>query len=208
MINTFINHMGVPDSLAEPSGVFVTDKEIFVADTAKARIVVFDKVGNFVCIIPEPASDVFPEATVYKPIAVAVDSADRIYVVSATGTYGVISLNRDGSFNQFIGPQKVIPNMFELLWRNFMTEAQIKASIKLVPTEYNNLTIDADGFLYVTTNSIKSEVQQADLIGKVKTGNNAPVKKLNPSGKDVMRRGGIFAPSGEVDVANFNSGNI
>ena len=53
VIDSFVNDMGVPDSLSEPSGCFVTDTEILVADTNKARIVIFDKVGNFKEIVPE-----------------------------------------------------------------------------------------------------------------------------------------------------------
>ena len=97
VINSFMNSFGVPDALNEPRGLFVTESEIFVADSANSRIVVFDKVGNFVDIVPEPASEVMPENHVYRPIAVSVDSAGRIYVVSSTTNYGVISINRDGS---------------------------------------------------------------------------------------------------------------
>lgn len=200
VIGSFINHMGVPDSLSSPSGVFVSDTEILVADTEKSRIVIFDKIGNFVCIVPEPASDVFPEASIYKPVAVATDSAGRIYVVSKTTTYGVISLNRDGTFNSFIGPQKVSYNAWQMFWRIFQTAEQKAASIKMVPTEYNNLTIDSDGFLYVTTSSINAGDQQAAINARDKSDKYAPVKKLNPSGSDVMSRNGFFPPSGEVDI--------
>ena len=42
VINEFVNDQGVPDSFSEPKGVFVTDTEILVADSGKARIVIFD----------------------------------------------------------------------------------------------------------------------------------------------------------------------
>jgi len=204
MISSFINDQGVPDALAAPSGVFVTETEIYVADTESSRIVIFDKTGNFVDIVPEPDSDVFPENSVYKPIAVAVDKAGRVYVVSSTTNYGVISLNRDGSFNGFIGPQKVTPNLIDYFWRMFQTEEQIAQQIQYVPTEYNNVTIDSDGFLYVTTNSIDKNSQQSAINGRSRADTYAPVKKLNPSGTDVMNRTGFFPPSGEVKVSNFN----
>ena len=202
VINEFVNDQGVPDSFSEPKGVFVTDTEILVADSGKARIVIFDKVGNFKTIVPEPASDVFPEASVYTPVAVATDAAGRVYVVSSTTNYGVISLNRDGSFNGFIGPQKVTIDAWDYFWRMFQTAEQKKSNVQYVPTEYNNLTIDADGFLYVTTSSIDAAQQQAAIQSKSKADTYAPVKKLNPSGTDVMNRNGFFPPSGEVDVYN------
>ena len=208
VIDSFVNDMGVPDSLSEPSGCFVTDTEILVADTNKARIVIFDKVGNFKEIVPEPSSDVIPDGSVYRPTSVATDSSGRIYVVSKTTNYGVIALRRDGTFLSFIGPQKVTYNAFQLFLRMFQTAEQIKKSVQYVPTEYNNITIDSDGFLYVTTNSIDKGQQQSAIKSKSKSANYAPVKKLNPSGSDVMNRNGFYPPSGEVDVMSFTTSTI
>lgn len=200
VIKTFVNDEGIQDSLSSPSGLFVTDTEIYVADTGNSRIVIFDKRGNLNCIVPEPSSDVFPEASVYTPVAVAADQAGRIYVVSSTTNYGVISLNRDGSFNNFIGPQKVTFNAFDILWRSFMSDEQKAKTAKLVPTEYNNLTIDSEGMIYVTTSSIDAAKQQSAITSRSKSADYAPVKKLNPNGSDVMSRNGFYPPSGEVKV--------
>lgn len=205
VISTFMNNFGVPDGLSDPNGLFVTESEIFVADKGNSRIVVFDKLGNFVDIVPEPASEVMPENHVYTPVAVAVDSAGRIYVVSSTTNYGILSLNRDGSFNGFVGAQKVTYNAFEYFWRMFQTEKQIAASATYVPTEYNNISIDADDFVFVTTASIDENQVTAAI--RSKAADYATVKKLNPNGSDVMRRKGFFAPMGEVDFLNMARGN-
>ena len=201
IISTFVNNEGVEDSLSGPTGLYVSDTEVYVADTKNKRIVIFDKLGNFIDIVPEPSSDVMPANSIYTPIAVAADQAGRVYVVSQSTNYGVISLNRDGSFNNFIGPQKVSYNAFTILWRSlFLSEEQIAAGEKFVPTEYNNITIDSEGFLYVTTSSIDAKAQQDAVNNRDKSANYAPVKKLNPNGSDVMRRNGFYPPSGEVDV--------
>ena len=206
VISNFINQFGVPDSFNAPCGLYVTEEEIFVADTDNSRVVVFDKLGNFVDIIPEPESEVLPDNHIYKPIAVAVDKAGRIYVVSSTGNFGVISLNRDGSFNGFIGPQKVAADLFTRIKRLFQTAEQIAASEKQVSKEYNNLTIDADGFLYVTTDALLSAEDVGSVMSainsKSKSGDYALVKKLNPKGSDVMNRNGFWPPSGEVDFGS------
>lgn len=201
IIKDFVNDEGVPDSLSGPTGLYVSDTEVYVADTKNKRIVIFDKLGNFVCVVPEPSSDVMPANSIYTPIAVAADQAGRVYVVSQSTNYGVISLNRDGSFNNFIGPQKVSYNAFTILWRSlFLSDEQIAAGEKFVPTEYNNITIDGEGFLYVTTSSIDAGKQQEAITARDKSADFAPVKKLNPNGSDVMRRNGFYPPSGEVDV--------
>ncbi|MBE6692805.1 MAG: hypothetical protein E7586_05750 [Ruminococcaceae bacterium] len=208
LVDEFTNKFGVPDSLNGPSGVFVTDEEIFVADTGNSRIVVFDKLGNFVDIVPEPASEVMPENHIYSPVAVSVDHAGRIYVVSATSTFGIISLNRDGSFNGFIGAQKVAFNAFEYFLRLFKTAEQLAASKTNVSTEYNNLCIDKDGFIYATTSSIEESKVESAINGKDKSGDYAPVKKLNPNGTDVMNRNGFWPPSGEIDMGKTREASV
>ena len=200
-ISTFYNDNGVFDSLLAPEGVFVNEIEIYVADSQNHRIVVFSRAdGSFKRIIPEPESDVFPEGHIYTPVAVAVDTAGRIYVVSSTTTYGVISMNADGSFLGFLGAQKTTPSVFDIFWRRFQTKAQREQSEKYVPTEYNNLTIDEDGFIYVTTSTINEQSQQSAIDSKDTSDSYAPVKKLNPSGLDIMNRNGFYPPSGEVKV--------
>ncbi len=200
-ISNFYNDNGVYDSLAAPEGVFVNEIEIYVADSQNHRIVVFNRAdGSFKRIILEPESDVFPEGHIYTPVALAVDTAGRIYVVSSTTTYGVISMNADGSFLGFLGAQKTSPSAFDIFWRRFQTKAQREQSEKYVPTEYNNLTMDEDGFIYVTTSTIEEASQQGAIDSKDTSDTYAPVKKLNPSGYDIMKRNGFYPPSGEVKV--------
>ena len=215
IIKNFFNDYNIYDNLKLPSGVFVRENEIYVADTDNSRVVVFeldaslpvaeryksDNIG-FGKIIQAPQSDVFPEGSIYKPVAVAVDMAGRVYVVSSTTNYGVIALNSDGTFIGFLGAQKTSPTAWQIFWRMFQTKEQRAGSVKLVPTEYNNITIDDSGFIYVTTDSIDEGKQIGSLTSK--TAEYAPVKKLNPSGNDVMLRTGFFAPGGEVFAAQMS----
>lgn len=197
---SFVNDQGIPDSLNAPSGVFVATDFIYVADTENSRIVVFDHEGNFVRIVLEPSSQLMGDDAIYKPIALAVDADHNMYVVSSTTYMGVIVMNSDGVFQQFLGAQKAEVNLADLFWRNFMSAQEIAQSSTVVPTEYNNITIDDEGFVYVTSSSIDEALQQ----NATETGASdyAPVKKLNASGNDVMMRGGFFGPGGEVYVSN------
>ena len=205
-INSFVNGNGVPDSLKNPSGVFVTDDKIYVADTDNNRIVMFELDGTFYKVIEEPDSDVFPEGSIYKPVAIAVDAYGRIYVISSTTYMGVIAINEEGIFQGFIGAQKVTISAMDILWRRFQTEEQRKLSQQYVSTEFNNITIDEKGFIYVTTSSIDSNSQQAAI--RSKSGTYAPVKKLNTAGSDIMKRNGFFGPGGEVNITNVSTAEI
>jgi len=197
-LSSFVNEEGIPDRLSSPSGCFVNDDYIYVADTDNNRIVIFDHEGEFVKVLEEPSSDVFPAGSIYKPIALAVDGTGRIYVVSSTTYMGVIVLDGDGAFQSFIGAQAVSANAMDILWRSFQTAEQRAQSTQYVSTEFNNITMDKYGFIYVTTSSIDEGAQQGSITSK--DGTYAPVKRLNTSGDDVMARNGFFGPGGEVSV--------
>ena len=205
-INEFVNGQGVKDSLKNPSGVYVTDSKIYVADTDNNRIVMYELDGTFYKVIEEPDSDVFPEGSIYKPVAIAVDNYGRIYVISSTTYMGVIAINEEGDFQGFIGAQKVSVSAIDIIWRKFQTKQQRKLSQQYVSTEFNNITIDENGFIYVTTSSISENQQQAAI--KSKSGTYAPVKKLNTAGSDIMKRNGFFGPGGEVNVTNLSTAEI
>lgn len=121
----------------------------------------FELDGTFYKVIEEPDSDVFPEGSIYKPVALAVDAYGRIYVISSTTYMGVIAINEEGDFQGFIGAQKVTISALDIIWRRFQTEEQRKLSQQYVSTEFNNITIDEKGFIYVTTSSIDETQQQA-----------------------------------------------
>ena len=205
-IGEFINQNGVPDTLRTPSGVFVTDEYIYIADTDNNRIVMCNLDGSYYKTIEEPDADVFPAGSIYKPVAIAVDAYGRIYVVSSTTYMGVIAINEDGVFQGFIGAQKVTIDALSILWRRFQTAEQRALSQSYVSTEFNNITIDEDGFIYVTTSSVNANSQQAAI--KSKDGTYAPVKKLNTAGSDIMKRNGFFGPGGEVNVTNISTAEI
>ncbi len=205
-INNFVNDHGVPDSLKNPSGVYVTEEKIYVADTDNNRIVMFELDGSFYKVIEEPDSDVFPAGSIYKPVAIAVDAYGRIYVISSTTYMGVIAINEDGDFQGFIGAQKVTIDAMTILWRRFQTDEQRKLSQQYVSTEFNNISIDEHGFIYVTTSSIAASSQQSAV--KNKSATNLPIKKLNTAGSNILKQNGFFGPGGEVNVTNLSTAEI
>ncbi len=198
-IDEFSNQYGAVDSLNAPQGVFVNDEYIYVCDTSNYRIVVFDLDGEFVKIIPKPESELFGKSATYKPVAMAVDKYGRIFVVSSSTYQGIIVMTEDGTFTGFIGAQKVVYSAIDMVWRRFMSDAQRAASLSYVSTEFNNITVDDEGFIYVTTDAIEESKQ----IGAIesKSSDYSPVKKLNSKGSEIMKRNGFFDPGGEVSAA-------
>ena len=214
-ISEFSNDQGVPDRLTAPQGVFVSEpnekygKLIWVCDTGANRIVVFDEFGNFQRIVAEPESTLFEQGSVYKPVALAVDSYNRLYVVSSTTYQGVIVMTDTGEFTGFIGAQAVSMSMWEIIWRRFQTDEQRAASEQKVSTEFNNITINMNkGLVYVTTSTIEESAVAGAITGKDKTGTNSPVKLLNANGSEIMRRNGFWMPAGEIDYSSRSTDEI
>jgi len=209
-----------PDDLVKPQNKDDENgkrKYLYVCDSTQNRILVFDVTFidptltadenaeniTFVETIYQPKSDVFAEGHIFRPIGVAVDKVDRIYVVGELTHQGIISMNKDGSFFGFLGAQTQQTSIIDIIWRTFQTEEQRKKSVKTVSTEYNNINIDGDGFVYATTSTIAPAQQMQAITSKSKSGTYAPVKKLSPQGDDVMKRNGFFPPSGEVTVTQI-----
>ena len=210
ILDEFVNEQGIVDNLSQPQGVYITaDKivegehvpgKIYVCDTGNKRIVTYDRNGNFLAVIPEPESEMFESGSIYRPIAVAVDKYDRLYVVSSTTYQGIIVMTDEGEFTQFIGAQKVVISAWDIIWRRFQTEEQRDKSSEYLSTEFNNITVNERGHVYVTTSSIDEGQLESAIIGKDKSGDYAPVKLLNASGAEIMSRNGFYPPSGEIDI--------
>ena len=207
IISEFINGNGTPDELTKPQGVFVTEDLIYVCDTDANRIVTFDRSGNFVKVIPQPESSLFKEGAVYKPVAIAVDKHNRLFVVSSTTYQGIIVMTDEGVFTGFIGAQSVSLSAWQILIRRFQTKEQRELMAQNVSTEYNNITVTDDGFVYATTSMIDSAKVQSFIKSKSKDGKYSPVKLLNAKGDEIMKRNGFWPPAGEVDMTRASAGD-
>jgi len=201
IISTFVNDKGVADKLNAPQGLFITEDRIWVCDTGKQRIVVFDRDGEFVKIIEAPKSNLFGDNALYKPVAIAVDQYNRLFVVSSTTYQGIIVMTEDGEFTGFIGAQATTLSAWDILWRRFQTDEQKAQQEENLSTEFNNITVDKDGFIYVTTSGIDSASIESAIKGKAKDGKFMPVKMLNTNGDEIMKRNGFWPPAGEVDFS-------
>lgn len=195
------NNNGVTETFKTPRGVFETpDGEIYIADSKKQRIVVLDKDYNFIKILPRPISELLSDNFEYVPYAVAVDDAKRVFIISKNVNQGIIELDRDGNFVGFFGPIIVSPKATDVLWKLIASKEQRKLLSQSVPTEYSNIDIDSEGFVYGTVSAMDIN----DIIPQ------NFIRRLNPIGIDVLKRLGYTAPMGDVyfDTDKDNNPNI
>jgi len=202
-IKSFVNEYSVADSFTDPRGIFATEDTIYICDTGANRLVLFDRKASmeqgkpvFDRVITRPTSKLFGEDSIYRPVACVVDEYGRIYVVSDSTYQGIIVMTQTGQFTGFIGAQTVAADPFYVFLRRFMTEAQRASKEAYVSTEFNNISIDKDGFIFITTSSIAPAKQYGATTSK--SGTYSPVKMLNTAGKEVMKRNGFYSPVGEV----------
>ena len=211
-ISAYVDENNKAQTLSTPKGVFVTDPNktadgssyVYVCDSGNRRIVIFDREYNYVKTIEKPDSVILTDGA-FNPQSIAVDIYGRIFVVSPDCFEGVIVLSGDGDFTGFIGAQKVTASLIDLIWDSFKTKEQLNASQRKIPYPYNNITVDDDGFVYVTTNVTDKDADalknQYKAI-KSKSPSYSPVKKLNSQGIEIMKRNGFFDPGGEVAILN------
>lgn len=197
-IKDFVNAEGVPDALADPRGLFVTDEYIYVCDTSKARIVLFTLDGEFVEIIYSPEADIMGTDTAFRPVSVAVDGAGRMYVVSSQTYSGIFSYDENANFESFIGAQKSETSLAVQIRRMLFPNAVIDDEVTI---GYVSCTIDEDGFVWATVDT-SSEKQLFERMVESNNEDYAPIKRLNVSGADVMVRSGFAMPAGELSFMN------
>lgn len=198
VIDGFINN-DTEDSFNNPQGIFITEQDdIYVADTDNGRIVQLNKDYDLVRIIGAPEADIITEGFEYRPTKLVVDKSRRIYVIARNVNQGIIELDRDGVFRGYIGASRVTANPIEYFWRRFATYEQKQRMLLFVPTEYNNITIDEEGFLYVTTSALLPWDVLAAITARDKSDRVALIRRLNLTGIDVLNRRGFFPPVGDV----------
>ncbi len=170
--------------LNAPEGVFIHEKqkEIYVADTGNHRIVVLDlETYGLLRIINAPEEQI--GVTQFNPSKIAVDLADRIYVVVQSSYEGIIELTRDGEFSGYYGVNTPIVSLTDHFWKSLASDEQKAQMAKVYAPAFNNITLDGEGFVMaVTYDSAASDM----------------VFRLNSKGENVLREEGNTPVIGDV----------
>ena len=198
----------------EPMGVFVdTDGDIYIADGKTKEVLHLDGQFREKLVIPAPSADsskiIQAEFTErYRPSKLAVDPTGRIHVVAINVNEGIVEFEPDGTFTGFLAAGKVKYSTIELLWRRFSTAAQRARMKDFVPVEYNNIELDADGYLFATMAAMDEDAVLSDIragkSGNIGSGVGSDqgmvVRRLNYKGSDILDRNGYGPVVGDLAV--------
>ena len=185
-ILTSFEYNGSKIDFDQPYGVYVSSRNwLYVAEKAQKCIWVFDEDRNVQMCIRDPKSEILDENFDFTPLKVSVDYANRVYVVCAGKTEGILVFDDAGNFTSFFGTISVSISVWERIWRKLSTKEQRSRQVLYIPTEFTNLDVDPDGFVYTT--NYDSNGTQA-------------VMKLNPKGQDVIRKGEKGTIAGDLQI--------
>ena len=140
------------------------------------------------------------DAQAFQPQKVVTDNAGRIYVIANGVFEGILQFDADGVYKRFTGVNNVKLTAWDIFWLSVSTEAQYESRKSYINTTFTSMAVDVSGtFIYSTA----SPISNSD--GSVNS--TAMIKKLNPAGKDVLRRNGYAPPQGDLTyVADTASG--
>lgn len=174
-----------------PTDIAVSESgNIFIADKTNSRILKLDNDLNYIMQFDIPDDSTIDENTNFQPHKLVIDTAERVYCISIGINKGLIKYENDGTFSGFVGATEVSYNFTDYLYKKFATQAQREKMVSFVPTEYSNLYMDYEGFIYGTIASVKEEDLKAETVDSV--------RKLNLTGADILVRNGQTPVYGDM----------
>ena len=189
---------GVESNLNYPMDIFeCKNGYIYIADTNNLRILKLDSEWNHIFTITRPDDDSIDDFVEFHPTKLVVDFANRIFTQVRNVNKGFMEFDGRGGFSGYMGANEVVFNIFDYVWRIFSTREQRARQGLFVPTEYNNIAIDNDGFIYATS------FMAANMSGNLKA-----VKRLNAMGQDILIRNGYEEPIGDIVFSDISYGGV
>ncbi|MCR5500509.1 MAG: hypothetical protein K6F31_08950 [Acetatifactor sp.] len=171
------------------------DGNIFIADTDNNRVLKLDSEWNYIMEFVKPTDNTLDPELVFQPTKLAVDTAGRVYCIATGINKGMIKYEADGTFSGFVGATPVVYKLWDYIWkRYFTTAAQREKMASFVPTEYANLYMDHDGFIYACSANLAEE--------DLKSGSAKAVRRLNLMGNDILIQNGEFPVYGDIYMGN------
>lgn len=178
-------------TFSAPKDIAITDDGyMYIADQNNGRILKLDENLKYVQEFIKPTDANFDQSLSFLPSKITVDDAGRVYCVATNVNKGLIKYEADGKFSGFVGASPVTYNWTDYIWKKFATKAQREQMENFVPTEYDNLYMDHDGFIYVCT----TNVSEADL----DSGAAKPIRRLNMMGSDILVQNGEWYVIGDI----------
>lgn len=174
-----------------PTDIAVSEEgELFIADKGNGRILKLDSDLNYMMQFDKPVDSTLDPKLNFQPDKIVIDTAGRVYCVATGINKGLIKYENDGVFSGFVGATPVVYDWTDYIWKKFATQAQRAQMESFVPTEYDNVYMDYEGFIYAVIGTTDEESLKSDSMDVV--------RKLNLLGNDILVRNGEWDIYGDL----------
>ncbi len=174
-----------------PTDVAVSDDgNIFIADKNNNRILKVDQDLNYLMEFGLPNDSSLPADSVFFPNKLVVDTAERVYCIADNINKGLLKYEADGTFSGFVGATKAAYDWYDYLFKRFATQEQLDRMQNDVPTEYDNIYMDYEGFIYACTGKVEPDDLDAGTVDAV--------RRLNLLGNDILVRNSDIPVYGDL----------
>ncbi len=141
-------------------GLYVChDGTILIADTENFRIIECTNDGTVVRLLEKPDTTMLSESLSFRVKKVIRDYNGITYALVDGVNDGAITYMPDGSFGGFFASNEVEQTaqaILNYIWRQFMTEEQIRNSVTASPASFTNFDLAPEGFVYTVTQSTEN----------------------------------------------------
>lgn len=201
---------GGASPLKDAAGIWADYDEqlLYIADKGNARVVVSDFSGNIIREEFKPETELLESQITFAPKKIVVNSIGTMFVLSDNINQGMVSIDEKGVFQGFFGAEKIqltAAQKAALFWRSFLTDEQVSKTASFQPTEYANIFMGSEDFIFTAT--------------ALETYKDAQIKRINPSGTNILYEGvfgdylpevvnGELVKSAIIDVTVDNGGFI
>jgi DNA-binding beta-propeller fold protein YncE len=147
----------------QPTGVFVKEGFIYVADKAAKKVFKIDLADDsIVQTIEKPTSPIFGQKNDFVPTKVVVDSSDSIYIVGEGSTSGIIQVNYAGEFVGYLGINTVSLTLRRILYNLFVRDSELASSLPASPT---NVALGLKGSILTTNVNVRETFKRLNISG-------------------------------------------
>lgn len=177
--------------LSGPTDIAVSEEgDIFISDNGNARIVKVDNDLNYLLQFDLPVDSTVSADSTFQPSKIVIDTAGRVYCIATSINQGLCKYEADGTFSGFVGATPVTFKFMDYIWKKIATQEQRARMISFVPTAYDNIYIDHEGFIYACAGGMKED--------DLKSGAATAIRKLNLMGNDILVQNAEYPAYGDL----------